>query len=78
MFRKLHRWFSLPLCLFIMLVLGTGVALQVEETLAIFDGEDERAAAPSQGSGHASLGDAEIAALVGSALALGRETEPDF
>lgn len=30
MFRKLHRWFSLPLFVFVLIVLGTGVALQVK------------------------------------------------
>lgn len=78
MFRKLHRWFSLPLCLFIVLVLATGVALQVEETLATLGGDEERGPDASQGPAPAPLTDAEIEALVGIALAQSRSAEPDF
>lgn len=37
MFRKLHRWTSLPLVIFLILVSATGVALQVEELVKHWD-----------------------------------------
>jgi uncharacterized iron-regulated membrane protein len=35
MFRQLHRWTSLPLIAFLLLVLATGVALQIEEVIGL-------------------------------------------
>jgi uncharacterized iron-regulated membrane protein len=79
MFRKLHRWVSLPLCLFVVLVLLSGVALQVEETIGTLEGEEERSAVVSQDAEPAErLTDAEIQAMVGEALGLSREQQPDF
>lgn len=78
MFRKLHRWFSLPLCLFIVLVLATGVALQVEETLGTLGGAAERSVPSSPGALPEPLSDAAIQAMVGSALAQSRSAQPDF
>lgn len=79
MFRKLHRWFSLPLCLFIVLVLLSGVALQVEETLGTFEGGEERSqAAPQSASPAERLTDAQIQTMVGEALSKSREQQSGF
>lgn len=78
MFRKLHRWFSLPLFLFILIVLATGVALQIEEMLGTLGGEGDGPPAVAQGQAPEPLGDAQIQALVGDALEKGRKAEPDF
>ncbi|MXP45766.1 PepSY-associated TM helix domain-containing protein [Allopontixanthobacter sediminis] len=79
MFRKLHRWFSLPLCLFVVLVLLSGVALQVEETIGIFEGGEESSPVASQTAPPVErLTDAEIRTMVGEALSKSKEQQPDF
>ena len=68
MFRQLHRWTSLPLILFLILVLGTGVLLQLEEIGKIggSDGGGSRPAVATMPS------DAAIAAQLRDALAKAR------
>lgn len=75
MFRQLHRWASLPLILFLMLVLVTGVYLQIEEVagLAGEASEPAPAAAPAK-----PLTPEQIAAQLAAAIAKAREAEPDF
>ena len=76
MFRQLHRWTSLPLILFLMLVLVTGVYLQVEEVAGL---AGEEAGDPSAASTPAApLTPEQIAAQLDDAIAKARATEPDF
>ena len=76
MFRQLHRWPSLPLIVFLLLVLVTGVYLQVEEVAGL---AGEASGAPSAaGAPAAPLTSEQIAAQLDSALAKAREAEPDF
>lgn len=76
MFRQLHRWASLPLILFLMLVLVTGVYLQVEEVAGLVG--EKREPAPSAAVSSASLTPEQIAAQLDSALAKAHAAEPDF
>ncbi|MEZ5742832.1 MAG: PepSY domain-containing protein [Sphingomonadaceae bacterium] len=73
MFRQLHRWTSLPLILFLLLVTATGVLLQFEELEHL--GGEERGAPPET---TAMPADAAIAAQLSNALAKAREAEPEF
>lgn len=74
MMRLLHRWTSLPLILFLLLVLATGVYLQFEEIGKL--GGRER---PSEAAGQATMpSDAALQAQLSEALAKAREAEPDF
>lgn len=77
MFRKLHRWTSLPLIIFLVLVLVTGVYLQVEEVAGLVVGE-ESAPAPAAGVPAPPPTSDEIAAQLATALAKAREAEPGF
>lgn len=81
MFRKLHRWFSLPLFLFILLVLATGVGLQIEETIGTLASDASGAGAPKSGPASRTperMSDAGVQAMVGDALARARAAQPDF
>lgn len=76
MFRQLHRWTSLPLILFLMLVLVTGVYLQVEEVAGLAgEASDER---PAASTAAAPLTPEQIAAQLDDAIAKARAAEPDF
>lgn len=74
MLRKLHRWTSIPLILFLLLVLGTGVVLQFEE-LGKIGGPD--GGAPSS-IGATSPSNEAIAAQLADALAKAQKAQPDF
>lgn len=74
MLRQLHRWTSLPLILFLMLVLGTGVVLQFEE-LGKLGGADR---SPPASASTAMLSDEAIVAQLNDALAKARQAQPDF
>ena len=74
MFRQLHRWTSLPLILFLFLVLGTGVVLQFEE-LGKLGGADR---GPPASAGTAMPSDEAIAAQLTDALGKARQAQPDF
>lgn len=75
MFRQLHRWASLPLILFLMLVLVTGVYLQVEEVAGLAGDEPEPAPAAARAE---PLTPDQITAQLDAALAKARAAEPDF
>jgi uncharacterized iron-regulated membrane protein len=70
--RQLHRWTSLPLILFLTLVLGTGVLLQFEE----IGKQGESGGPPAASTSMAS--DDTIAAQLAKALAEARAGNPDF
>lgn len=77
MFRQLHRWTSLPLILFLMLVLVTGVYLQIEEVAGLAgaaSGEPSPASSPAA----APLTPEQIASQLDDAIAKARVAEPDF
>lgn len=77
MFRQLHRWTSLPLILFLIIVLGSGVLLQFEEIGKL--GGGERGAAPAQSAASPAMpSDAAIAAQLAEALAKARAAQPGF
>lgn len=74
MFRQLHRWTSLPLILFLILVLGTGVLLQLEEIGKLVS------VGPGRGS-QATMAmptDEAIALQLADALAKARASHPEF
>jgi uncharacterized iron-regulated membrane protein len=75
MFRKLHRWTSLPLIAFLLLVLVTGVYLQVEEVAGLIAEEPTPASSVAPAK---PLSSEQIAAQLETALAKAREAEPDF
>lgn len=76
MFRQLHRWASLPLILFLLLVLVTGVYLQVEEVAGLAG--EETGGSPAAGTAAAPLTPEQIAAQLDEAIARARAAEPDF
>lgn len=71
MMRQLHRWTSLPLILFLVLILGTGVYLQVEEIGKI------GAARPAPAA-QAMPDDMAIQQQLATALTKARAAAPDF
>lgn len=74
MFRKLHRWTSLPLILVLFLVIGTGVALQVEEVVSLGDSE-----APANDRTMQAEADLDqTSQQLAHALTQLRTTQPDF
>jgi uncharacterized iron-regulated membrane protein len=76
MFRQLHRWTSLPLFVFLLLVLVTGVYLQIEEVAGL-TGEAAKPA-PSAAVSSAPLTPEQISVQLDTALAKARSAEPDF
>lgn len=76
MFRQLHRWTSLPLILFLMLVLVTGVYLQIEEVAGLVGGK--AGGPPAASNPVAPLTSEQIAAQLDEAIAKARAAEPDF
>lgn len=76
MFRQLHRWASLPLIVFLMLVLVTGVYLQVEEVAGMAGEASE--APPASAAAAEPLTPEQIAAQLDTALAKAREADPGF
>ncbi len=70
--RNFHRWFSLPLCIFLFLVTATGVVLQLQELGALGEGERK----PPTTS--ALPADAELLAQVQKALSAARAAKADF
>jgi uncharacterized iron-regulated membrane protein len=78
MFRQLHRWASLPLIVFLMLVLVTGVYLQIEEVAGLVGEEGEPALAAADAAASAPLTSEQIAVQLDTALAKARAAEPDF
>lgn len=75
MFRQLHRWASLPLIVFLMLVLVTGVYLQVEEVAGLAG--ETSAQAPAIAPAR-TLTPEQVADQLDNAIAKAREAEPDF
>jgi uncharacterized iron-regulated membrane protein len=71
--RKIHRWVSFPIAIFLLLIAATGLLLQFEE-LTEEEG-DERPVAAAQAI--AMPGDA-AGSLVTQALAAAQATRPDF
>jgi uncharacterized iron-regulated membrane protein len=71
MMRKLHRWVSFPLILFLLLVTVTGVVLQGEEIAKIGAEQSPpaRSALPEE---------AALAAMVQKAAAAARQLQPDL
>ena len=74
MLRKLHRWTSLPLILALILVLGTGVALQLEEVAGL--GGSEEGSNGRQTQAEVDLGQASQ--QLADALAKLESSQPDF
>ncbi len=72
MMRKIHRWVSLPLIIFLALVTVTGVVLQGQEMGEVFETKPE----PPKTS--ALPNDAELGVQVQKALAAARAAKPDF
>jgi uncharacterized iron-regulated membrane protein len=70
--RNFHRWFSLPLIIFLFLVTATGVVLQFQE----MDGVTDRRPKPPTQS--ALPADAELLAYVQKAITAARAAKADF
>ena len=77
MFRQLHRWTSLPLILFLVLMIGTGVVLQFEE-IGKIGGEAARPPAVENAANGNYPSDKAIQAQLIEAFAKAREANPDF
>lgn len=78
MFRQLHRWTSLPLIVFLMLVLVTGVYLQAEEMAGLAGEGPPEPPAAAAAAAAAPLTSEQIAAQLDEAIAKARAAEPKF
>ena len=77
MFRQLHRWTSLPLILFLFLLVATGVVLQFEE-IGKLGGEESAPPAAATANAGNYPSDRAIQAQLNEALASARQAGPDF